>query len=121
LLDPSELLDEPEWPDDVMPELDEELLDGLPLDDVDAPVLVVPLSLVVPGLPVVLDESSCAAYAVSAPVMMMLEAAKVAKCLRDLATRTARDVSGEFFMTRASPSSRQGHLSPTSNAGQMSL
>jgi hypothetical protein len=115
LLDPSELREEPERSDDVMPELDEGPLEVVPLDVVEVPVLVVP------GLPVVLDESSWATYAVSAPVMMMLEAAKVAKCLRDLDTRAARDVSGEFFMTRASPSSHQAHLSPTSNAGQMSL
>jgi hypothetical protein len=119
LLDPSELLAEPESSDDVMPELDESF-DEVPLDeslDVVSPVLVLvePLSLVVPV------ESSWATYAASAPVMTMLDAANVAKCLRDLDTRMARDVSGEFFMTRAWPRPHQGHLSPTSNAGQMSL
>jgi hypothetical protein len=124
LLDPSELLDELSS-DDVTPEELEESSEALSSDDVLVDVVVVSvldesLLPVVPEL-VVPADSSVARYAVSAPVMTMLDAANAAKCLRDRDTRMARDVSGEFFMTRASPNARQGHLSPASNAGQMSL
>ena len=120
MLDPSELLDELSS-DDVTPDELEESSEELSSDDVLVDVVVVSvldesLLPVVPEL-VVPDER----YAVSAPVMTMLDAANAAKCLRDRDTRMARDVSGEFFMTRASPNLRQGHLSPASNAGQMSL
>lgn len=72
----------------------------------------------------VVDESemsSFAAHAANPPVSTMPVAAKAAKWRRDRETRAARELSAEFFMTQASPNVHHGHLSPTSNAGQMSL
>jgi hypothetical protein len=99
----------PELPDDELPDV----LDELP-DESEEPEEVVPV------VPVVPDESSlCEAQAARPPARTTPVAANAAKCRREAAVSAPREV--EVFIPPQLPTPHHGHLSPRSNAGQMSL
>ncbi|MCW2752315.1 MAG: hypothetical protein JWR83_3425 [Aeromicrobium sp.] len=115
-----ELLDEPLTPlDEELP--DDELLDELLDEPVESEesVEVVPVveSVVVDVVP---DESAAwAAPAARPPASTTPAAANAAKCRREAAVSASREV--ELFIPPQSSTPHHGHLSPRSNAGQMSL